>query len=135
VLRGYTDRDLSELATFDMLDAIHERLGYRIPLAQLARETLGVTKSADGLQSLRWWKEGRIREIEEYCRRDVALLRDLLEHAEQRGYLCFRTRQGNKLRIPAAWKIPALVEEARTRREAWADSARREPPGAEARRC
>ena len=128
VLRGYTDNDLSDLATFDMLDAIHERLGYRIPLAHLAEETLGVSKSADGLQSLQWWKEGRIAEIEEYCRRDVALLVDLLEHAEQKGYLCFRTKQGDKVRIPAAWKVPALVEEARTQREASADSARRHLP-------
>ena len=125
VLRGYTDSDLSHLTTFDMLDAIHERLGYRIPLAHLAAETLGVSKSANGLQSLQWWKEGRVGEIEKYCRQDVALLRDLLEYAEQKSYLCFRTKQGDKVRIPAPWKLPALVEEARTRRESSADSARR----------
>jgi DEAD/DEAH box helicase domain-containing protein len=108
-----------------MLDAIHERLGYRLPLAHLAEETLGVSKSADGLQSLKWWKEGRIAEIEEYCRRDVALLCDLLRHAEQKKYLCFRTKQGDKVRIPAAWEVPALIEEARVRREASADGAAR----------
>ncbi|MEE9606513.1 MAG: DEAD/DEAH box helicase [Myxococcota bacterium] len=117
VLRGYTDRDLGTLPTFDMLDAIRERLGFRLPLGHLAQETLGVTKSGDGLQSLAWWREGRTAEVEAYCRGDVALLRDLLRHAEQRGYLCFRSRNGERLRIPAAWSLPELVERERARAE------------------
>ena len=115
VLRGYTDLDMTCWPTFDMLDAVRERLGYRLPLAHLAEETLGVSKSADGLQSLAWWKEGRIAEIEEYCQRDVALLRDLLGHAEEHGYLCFRTKSGQKVRVPARWQVPDLVEQARAR--------------------
>jgi DEAD/DEAH box helicase domain-containing protein len=118
VLRGYTDRDLRALPTFDMLDAVHERLGFRLPLAQLAQETLGVSKSSDGLQSLAWWRQGRIDEVEAYCRRDVALLRDLLHHAERHGHLCFRTRSGERVRLPAPWRIPELVERARARRTA-----------------
>jgi len=113
VLRGYSERDLTALPTFDMLDAIHRRLGFRLPLSHLGEETLGVGKSADGLQSLQWWKEGRIDEIEKYCRQDVALLRDLMVHAEQHGHLCFRTRSGDRVRLPAPWRIPDLVEEIR----------------------
>jgi len=32
VLRGYTDRDLRALPTFDLLDAVHARLGFRLKL-------------------------------------------------------------------------------------------------------
>jgi DEAD/DEAH box helicase domain-containing protein len=117
VLRGYTERDLDALSTFDMLDAIHQRLGFRLPLSHLGEETLGVGKSADGLQSLRWWKEGRIEEIEKYCRDDVALMRDLMAHAEQHGHLRFRTRNGERVRLPAPWRIPELLEEIRARRD------------------
>ena len=112
VLRGYTDRDLGGLATFDVLEAIHSRLGFRLSLGHLAEETLGVPKSADGLQSLQWWKEGRIDEIERYCRQDVALLRDLFQHAERDGHLLFRTRSGERVRLPAAWDRRELVERA-----------------------
>ena len=113
VLRGYTDRDFSALPTFDMLDAIRRQIGFRLPLGHVAEETLGAAKSADGLQSLRWWKEGRIDLIEEYCRQDVALLRDLLDHAETHGHLFFRTRDGRRVRLPARWHIAELVEQAR----------------------
>ncbi len=113
VLRGYTDADLSTLPTFDMLAAIHKRLGYRLALGHLAEETLGASKGANGLQSLIWWKEGRVDEIERYCRQDVSLLVDLLDHATQNGHLCFRTKRGDRVRLPAPWRIPELVEQAR----------------------
>ena len=115
VLRGYTDADLSVLPTFDMLVAIHQRLGYRLALGHLAEETLGASKGADGLQSLVWWKEGRVDEIERYCRQDVSLLVDLLRHASEHGHLCFRTKRGDRVRLPAAWQIPELVERAHAR--------------------
>ena len=115
VLRGYTDADLSALPTFDMLAAIHQRLGYRLALGHLAEETLGASKGADGLQSLVWWKEGRVEEIEQYCRQDVKLLVDLLDHASEHGHLCFRTKRGDRVRLPAPWHIPELVERAHAR--------------------
>ncbi len=115
VLRGYTDDDLSGLSTFDLLEEIQRRIGFRLPLAQLAEETLGVGKSADGRQSLQWWKEGRVDAIEEYCRNDVALLRDLVVHGLDKGHLCFRTRGGERVRIPTRWTLSALIEAARAR--------------------
>jgi DEAD/DEAH box helicase domain-containing protein len=116
VLRGYTDRDFDALPTFDMLDAIHARIGFRLPLAHLGEETLGRGKSADGLQSLEWWKQGRLDLIERYCRDDVALMRDLLDFAEEHGHLRFRTRNGERVRLPASWKLPELLEEIRAGR-------------------
>jgi len=112
VLRGYTDRDLGALPTFDLLDAIRARLGFRLSLGHLGQETLGVPKSADGLQSLRWWREGRVDEIERYCQGDVALLRDLFEHARRHGHLVFRTRSGDRVRLPLRLSLAELVERA-----------------------
>ncbi len=113
VLRGYTDRNLAGLPTFDLLDAIHGRLGFRLSLGHLGEETLGVPKSADGLQSLRWWREGRVGEIERYCRGDVAILRDLFEHARRHGHLMFRTRRGERVRLPLRLSLAELLERAR----------------------
>ncbi len=113
VLRGYTDRDLRALPTFDLLDAIHGRLGYRLSLGHLGEETLGEPKSADGLQSLQWWREGRVDEIERYCRKDVEILRDLFDHARNHGHLLFRTKKGERVRLPMPIAPAELLEEAR----------------------
>jgi DEAD/DEAH box helicase domain-containing protein len=127
VLRGYTEQDLARLRTFDVLDAIRDRIGFRLPLGHLAEENLGEAKGADGLQSLAWWKEGRVEEIERYCRRDVALLRALFERALAQGHLLFRTRDGERVRIPTPWRVADLVERARAGGEA---SGSRRRPGA-----
>ncbi|HVH07941.1 MAG TPA: DEAD/DEAH box helicase [Myxococcota bacterium] len=110
VLRGYTDFDLDRLATYDLLDEVHGRLGFRLSLAHLGLETLGREKLADGLQSLRWWQEGRIAEIETYCRADVALLRDLFDHAARHEHLLFRTKLGDRVRLPLRASLPEILE-------------------------
>jgi len=115
VLRGYTDRDLEALPTFDMLDAVHRRLGFRVSLGHLGEETLGAPKSADGLQSLAWWKEGRVDEIERYCQQDVRILRDLFEHARREGQLLFKTKRGERVRLPMKIALPEILEQARER--------------------
>jgi len=103
VLSGYSDFDFKKLPTLDILEDIHKHLGYRLSLEHLARTTLGVSKTADGLQALRWWKQGRIREIIDYCKADVALTRDLLIYGRENGYLLFHNKAGNTVRIPVAW--------------------------------
>ena len=63
-----------------------------------------------------------MEEIKRYCTQDVALLRDLLEHAEQHGHLCFQTKRGDRVRLPAPWKVDELVEHAQSRSSQAADS-------------
>ena len=99
VLRPYTSVNLSQLPTLDMLEHVRRTLGFRLSLDALARETLQETKSADGLQSLRWWKAGKIDLVAEYCRKDVEITKRLHEYACQNGYLLFRGRDGSVRRV------------------------------------
>jgi DEAD/DEAH box helicase domain-containing protein len=103
VLKGYTDYDFSRLPTLDILEEVHRQLGFRLSLDNLAKITLGTKKSASGLQALKWWQEGRIREIIDYCRRDVAITRDLFIFGRQNGYLLFENKAGHEVRIPVNW--------------------------------
>ena len=103
VLSAYTAVDLNRLPTLDILQQIHQRLGYRLSLDHLARVTLGEKKSADGLQALRWWKEGRLEELHRYCRHDVSLTRRIYEYGCTHGYLLFENKAGKKVRIPVQW--------------------------------
>ena len=111
VLSAYTSIDLNRLPTLDLLEEVENALGYRISLNGLAEHTLGVKKTADGLQSLRWYKEGRIDLIRHYCRKDVEITRDLLFHALEHGYLLFANKKKVEVRLPLALdkRIEALL--------------------------
>jgi DEAD/DEAH box helicase domain-containing protein len=103
VLRGNNAFNFHSLPTLDMLTEVHKRLGYRLSLDHLGENTLGVRKSADGLMALAWWKEGKIREIVDYCRQDVLVTRDLYLFGRDKGYLLFKNKAGMKVRVPVAW--------------------------------
>ncbi|MGI9536331.1 MAG: DEAD/DEAH box helicase [Desulfocapsaceae bacterium] len=100
VLTGYTPKDLNGLPTLDLLEEIHNRLGYRLSLNRLVEETLGCKKTADGMQALAWFKEGRLLEIADYCREDVKLTRDLFLYALENSHLLFRNKAGKSVRLP-----------------------------------
>lgn len=100
VLRHYADVDWNALPTLDILECIHRRLGFRLKLDHLAQETLGEGKSADGLQSLAWFKAGDIDRVIEYCKQDVLLTKRLYDFGRQHGYLLYRDIQGRAVRLP-----------------------------------
>jgi DEAD/DEAH box helicase domain-containing protein len=105
VLAGYTGEDHGRnLPTLDLLDWIFQRLGFRIGMGHLALETLGFPKSADGLQSLAWVREGRFDLIEQYCRKDVEILRDLYLHGRREGCLFYRDKKRDvRLKFCVDW--------------------------------
>lgn len=92
-----------DFPTLDMLAKVYERLSYRVSLDNLARSTLNAAKSADGLQALAWWKAGELGKIEEYCRQDVAVTRDLFLFGREKGYLLFTNKAKQMVRVPVSW--------------------------------
>ena len=103
VLRAYSDERLDRLPTVDMLDHIYKRLGFRVSLDSLAASTLGTAKSADGLQAVRWYKQGRIQEILDYCQQDVEVTRQLYEYGKQYKHVKFRDRNYREQMVPVSW--------------------------------
>ncbi|SMC69230.1 DEAD/DEAH box helicase domain-containing protein [Desulfocicer vacuolatum DSM 3385] len=103
VLSGLSHFDFSTLPTLDLLKKVHEKLGYRLSLDRLAKETLGAQKSADGLLALKWWKEGKIRKIIDYCIQDVLVTRDLYRFGRDNDHLLFRNKAGHQVRLPVKW--------------------------------
>jgi DEAD/DEAH box helicase domain-containing protein len=105
VLSGYTGEDYGRsLPTLDLLEDVAARLGFRVGMGHLAQETLGLGKSADGLQSLEWVKQGRLDLVEQYCRRDVEILRDLYLYGRREGFLFYRDRKRDlRLKLGVEW--------------------------------
>ncbi len=103
VLSGYGSWDLGKIRTFDMLAYIYAKLGFRLKLDALAEATLGEKKTADGLQALAWFKEGRLDLIEEYCRKDVEVTRSLHRFGRENRFLLYHDREGRRVRLPVDW--------------------------------
>ncbi len=105
VLRGYTDRDLSTLPTFDIMYDLENRLGFRPKLESVATATLGTGKSADGLQALEWWRQGEIEKIEAYCREDVRVTRDLFDFGLRNRHVLVTRSGGRPRRVEVDWTV------------------------------
>ena len=103
VLSAYTDMDFRRIPTLDLLEKVKDQLGYRLSLDHLATATLDAGKTADGLDALRWWKEGKMAKILEYCRSDVTITRDLYRFGRENGYLLFQNKAKQLVRLPANW--------------------------------
>ena len=104
VLMGYTILDLvSELPTADLMADMEKRVGHRLGLDAIAQATLGIQKTAVGLDAIRWWREGRIIEIAEYCCFDVKVTRLVHEHGCRHKELFFHDRFARKQRIEIDW--------------------------------
>lgn len=93
VLSAYTSFYLTSMPTIDILEEVRARLGYRLSLDRLARYTLGVQKTVDGLHALRWYKEGRMADIIRYCEMDVRITKDLFLFGKKRAIFSSKTRR------------------------------------------
>jgi DEAD/DEAH box helicase domain-containing protein len=100
VLSGYSDFPFERLPSLDLLEKIHQQLGFRLSLNHLAEQTLQVEKAGSGLDALRWWQQGRLDKIVEYCRMDVKITRDLFLFARDEGYLIYQQKSGDRMRVP-----------------------------------
>jgi len=103
VLSGYVDGKFPKVNSLDMLVVLKKQLGHRLSLNQLAEATLDVNKSADGLQSLVWWNEGKIDLIAEYCKKDVEITYRVYSYGQENGHLLYFHRSGVKVKVPVTW--------------------------------
>lgn len=109
VLSAYCQEALERIPTFDMLEEIRKGLGFRLSLDHLAAHTLGERKLADGLQAVEWFKEGRMEELREYCRKDVELTLKLFRFGCDNAYLLYEAREGQVVRLPVQWDIGEII--------------------------
>jgi hypothetical protein len=103
VLHGYTVLDLRQLPTLDMLAELRRTLPHRLSLDAIAHGSMGLGKTSDGLQALRWFKEGRLLEVAEYCCYDVKITRLVHEYGARHRQLFYTNKFGTKQAVPVSW--------------------------------
>lgn len=103
VLQPYTSLELKRLPTLDLLEHIHQRLGFRVSLESLATATLGSGKSDDGIQAVHWYKTGRLDLVLAYCEQDVAVTRGLYEFGRTNKFVQYRDRGWRLRKVPVSW--------------------------------
>lgn len=104
VLMAYTVLSLPEfLPTLDLLVEIEKVLGHRLKLEDVAQGTLGIGKVAEGLDAIRWYREGRMLEIAEYCCFDVKVTRLVHEFGAKNKEIFYNDRFGRRERIDINW--------------------------------
>jgi len=104
VLEPYLAVSSYNLAFLDLMDDVVSSAGFRLSLDNLAGHTIGAKKTADGLQALRWYKEGKIEEIKKYCLQDVRVTKELYEFGKKHGHIFYLSReQGQKMALAVSW--------------------------------
>ena len=103
VLQGYSPIDLTQAPSLDLMLELQKKLSHRLSLDSIAEATLGVEKTAEGLQAIEWFKEGKLVEIAEYCCFDVKITKLVHEYGRDHGILYFKNRFGNKVSVEPDW--------------------------------
>ncbi len=90
LLNKYYPGDLTQIKSIDLLEDIRVSLGKRIRLDSVAQATLGAKKSGNGLQAVKWWREGDIESIKKYCKQDVKVTKEIFEFALENKKILYK---------------------------------------------
>ena len=105
VLKPYAPQEnFRAFRSTDILQDIFRTLGFRISLDSIAKATLGTTKTADGVKSVEWFREGHLDKVAEYCKADVDITRQVYEFGRDDGFVHYYSKMGSKLKVSVNWK-------------------------------
>ncbi len=88
----YYNADISRIPTLDVMMRIKDSIGHRIKLDNVAQETLGVGKTGDGLDAIKYYKSGQLDKLKDYCIQDVAVTRDVYDFGLQKGKISYKNK-------------------------------------------
>ena len=96
----YYKGDITAIPTLDILTKIKESAGHRISLDAVAQETLGSSKSGDGLDAIKYFRNQDWEKLSSYCLQDVAVTRDIYDHGLQKGFVKFKNKWNRLIECP-----------------------------------
>lgn len=98
VLQPYLSIDTKRLPCFDILADLEKRIGHRVGLDAIAQATLGVGKTASGLDAIRYYQEGRWEELKAYCLNDVKVTKGVFDFGLREKTIKYHTKYGQNVK-------------------------------------
>lgn len=102
VLQGYYPGKIDHFASFDILDDIKNKIGYRLGLNDVITATLGKKKTGHGLLAIEYYHEGKWDELKRYCLDDALLTKELFDFGLKTGEIFYMNERG-KSSIKVDW--------------------------------
>lgn len=94
-LKPYYRRDVQDLPSLDLLEAVKSSVGHRLSLDAIAAQTLGTQKSGHGLDAIKYYRDKQWKKLADYCMKDVEITRDIYDFGRTKGYIKYLDRRNN----------------------------------------
>ncbi len=112
-LRPYTTTNLVKLNHLDIMDLVRQKVGRKLSLNTLAQETLGNVKIDYGTNAVLYFAKGdevSLKKLQKYCEADVLLTRDLYDFGRMNGYLKYKDKWNDSVRVDVDFSYPVKKE-------------------------
>ena len=114
-LRPYAPDGFLTLSHVDVFELVRQKIGRKLSLNALAQETLGNTKIDVGTNAVLYWAKKdteSLEKLQKYCEADVSLTRDLYDFGRNHGYLKYRDKWNDSVRVEIDFSYPKAKEPA-----------------------
>lgn len=111
ILNEHLNFNVGAIENIDILDDIENKLGHRVGLDWLSQTNLRVGKTGHGLDAIKFYKEGRLEDLKNYCLQDVKITKELYDLGKRQGYLLVPTNYGQEIaKVAFDWqtRVPSL---------------------------
>lgn len=112
-LRPYAPEEFITLPHFDVFELVRQKIGRKLSLNSLAQETLGNTKIDEGTNAVIYWAKQdaeSLKKLQKYCEADVTLTRDLYDFGRKQGYLKYRDKWNDIVRVELDFSYPKVKD-------------------------
>lgn len=110
VLLPYIDIDdffaLQKIPHLDMMAEFYKNVNgrFRVSLNNIAKETVNAEKSGSGADAPMLFKEGKFKELFDYCKQDVLVTKKVFEYGVKEGHILYQDRHLNRrVRMDVDW--------------------------------
>jgi DEAD/DEAH box helicase domain-containing protein len=103
VLNEYYVGDLFNLPRFDILEDIRTVTNRRFALDDIIKATLNKGKTGHGLLAIELFRQGKMKELSEYCKDDALLTKELFDFGVNNNYI-YAPTVTSKTKIKVNWQ-------------------------------